>query len=406
MIVRRLALAAVIAATHLSPGAIAHGNPGPRPLPARAVAPRQSDIVLGRWQGGESEATRAEGVTAVSAECQRWQAAARARVSPANSAELDAALASAVAGMMIELRASVSYTASGTPQRFTVSARSGTRAANIYLCGPRSAVLMSSLEARPADDGGTSTNYVLWLNDSHWWVIDGFTVRTSNKGVMLDGSSHNVVRYLHVSDLGEEGIHLRKSSSNNVIEYNTIEDTGTRVPGFGEAIYVGTAAGNWAEVMGRLTPDRSDHNVIRFNTTRSRSEGIDIKEGTTGGRIESNTIDGAVLAGVSETSADSCMELKGMGYTVRSNHCEGTVADGLQVKSQREACIRRGTSCADSGTGNVLELNTTNMRRPTGGTATGYGIHVGSGATGNVVRCNNTHTNKDPNFKTNVTCVH
>ena len=72
-------------------------------------------------------------------------------------------------------------------------------------------MLVSTKQAEPADDGGMSTNYGLWLNNSSHWVVDGFTVRTANKGVILDGSSNNTVRYLYVSDLGEEGIHVRKS---------------------------------------------------------------------------------------------------------------------------------------------------------------------------------------------------
>jgi parallel beta-helix repeat protein len=353
----------------------------------------------------EVPATPAPSVGAISAECQRWQFAARSRVSPATSAELIAALAAATPGSMIELQAGVTYTADGSPQRFRIDGRNGTATEKIYLCGPRSAVLVSSKQADPADDGGTSTNYVLWLNNSSYWVVDGFTVRTANKGVILDGSSNNTIRYLHVSDLGDEGIHVRKSSSSNVVEYNTVENTGTRVPGFGEAIYVGTAAGNWVKVMGSLVPDRSDNNIIRFNTTRSSSEGVDVKEGTTGGRIEDNIIYGTYLAGSAQTSADSCMELKGKSWIISRNHCETTLADGLQVKNQSSACASAGTTCPDSGSLNFLELNTTNMRTPTGGTATGYSINVSGSAQNNTVKCNNTHTNKAASYKTNVTCV-
>jgi hypothetical protein len=100
------------------------------------------------------------------------------------------------------------------------------------------------------------------------------------------------------------------------------------------------------------------------------------------------------------------MELKGATYTIKSNHCETTLADGIQVKNQdSSACSSAGLSCPDSGKNNIFELNTTNMRTPSGGTATGYSIQVGSSATGNVVKCNNTHTNKAASFKTNVTCV-
>jgi regulation of enolase protein 1 (concanavalin A-like superfamily) len=362
----------------------------------------------GAGQSGNSAevtATPVMSVVAQSPECQRWQSAALTRVNPTTTAELNAALASATPGTMIELSAGVIYTASGAPARFSIVGRSGTATSKIFLCGPRSAVLASVIATDAADDGGTSTNYGLWLSNASYWVVDGFTVRTTNKGVVLDGSSNNLVRYLWVNELGEEAIHLRRSSSNNVVEYNLIENTGNRVAGFGEAIYIGTAAGNWVKVMGSLTPDRSDNNTVRFNTTRSRSEGVDVKEGTTGGLIESNTIYGTYLAGSAEVSADSCMELKGKGYTIKSNVCETTLADGLQVKNQGSACQTAGTTCPDSGTNNLLELNKTNMRTPTGGTATGYSINVGSNTSGTVVKCNNTLTNKAASYLSNKACT-
>jgi regulation of enolase protein 1 (concanavalin A-like superfamily) len=353
----------------------------------------------------EVTATPVMPVAAQSLECQRWQTAALTRVAPTTTAELNAALAGATPGTMIELAAGTTYTATGTPARFSIVGRNGTAASKIILCGPRSAVLASVILSDAADDGGTTTNYGLWLSNSSYWIVDGFTVRTTNKGVVLDGSSNNSIRYLWVNDLGEEAIHLRRSSSANVVEYNLIEDTGKRVPGFGEAIYIGTAAGNWLKVMGALVPDRSDNNTVRFNTTRSRSEGVDVKEGTTGGLIEGNTIYGTYLAGSGEVSADSCMELKGKGYSIKSNVCETTLVDGLQVKNQSSACQSAGTTCADSGSNNILELNRTNMRTPSGGTATGYAINVGSNTTGTVVKCNNTLTNKAASFLSNKTCT-
>ena len=365
-----------------------------------------SNAVGQSGNSNEASATPVEGgVVAVSPECQRWQSEALTRVSPATAGELDTALAEAQPGTMIELRADTTYVANGTPQRFRILNRNGTSSQKIFLCGPRSAVLKGTILSEAADDGGMSTNYGLWLNDSSYWVIDGFTVRTSNKGVILDGSHHNLVRYLHVHELGEEGIHVRRSSTNNTVEYNLVEDTGHRVPGFGEGIYVGTAAGNWLKVMGTLTADKSDNNTIRFNTTLTTSEGVDIKEGTRGGTIEGNTIYGTYLAGSSQVSADSCMELKGTSYLIKSNHCETTLADGLQVKNQSGTCTNAGTSCPDSGSFNVLELNSTNMATPTGGTATGYSIRVNSNAANNTVRCNNTLTNKASGYMTNVTCV-
>lgn len=353
----------------------------------------------------EVTATPVAAVSAQSPECQRWQTAALTRVNPTTSAALNAALASATPGTMIELSAGTIYTASGNPARFSIVGRNGTATSKIFLCGPRTAVLASVIRSDDADDGGMSTNYGLWLNNSSHWVIDGFTVRTTNKGVILDGSSNNLVRYLSVNDLGEEGIHIRRSSKNNVVEHNLIENTGKRVPGFGEAIYIGTAAGNWVKVMGSSTADRSDNNTVRFNTSRSRSEGVDVKEGTTGGLIEGNIIYGTFLAGSGQVSADSCMELKGSGYTIKSNICDTTLADGLQVKNQSGTCQTAGASCPDSGSNNILELNSTNMKTPTGGTATGYSINIGGSAVGNIVKCNNTLTNKATSFRSNKPCT-
>jgi hypothetical protein len=46
------------------------------------------------------------------------------------------------------------------------------------------------------------------------------------------------------------------------------------------------------------------------------------------------------------------MELKGAGYTIKSNVCDTTLADGLQVKNQSGTCTTAGVSRPDFGRNN------------------------------------------------------
>ena len=102
------------------------------------------------------------------------------------------------------------------------------------------------------------------------------------KGVVLDESSHTRLAGIEVHTTGQEGIHLRTFSVDNVVTGNIVHDTGQKNETYGEGLYVGSANSNWGTYSGGL-PDRSDRNQLLGNTIyRTSAESMDIKEGTTG----------------------------------------------------------------------------------------------------------------------------
>jgi hypothetical protein len=164
------------------------------------------------------------------------------------------------------------------PGRYVIDV-SGTAAAPITLQGSRAAVL---------DGDGPSGGYVLHLVRADHWVLRGFTVSSGSKGMVLDRSSHDVLDGLHVTGTGAEGVHLRDSSSDDVLSSG------------GE-------------------PDRSDRNQVLDNLIHdTAAENIDVKEGTSGGLVRRNTLDGDGVAG--QSSADSWIDVKGSDNLVERYH--------------------------------------------------------------------------------------
>lgn len=219
-------------------------------------------------------------------------------VEVSNSAQLINALQNAEPGDYITLEA-------GVYQGEFVANRSGKLDAPIVLHGARDAIL----EGVPNTAG-----YGIYLN-ANYWVLSGFSIRNSAKGVMADSANNNVISGLHIYNINDEGIHLRRNSSNNVVQYNWIQDTGLRVEEFGEGIYIGSAISNW----GSLTdgqPDKSDNNHVISNLLGPgiSAEGIDIKEGTTGGVIQNNT-----FISNGNKIGDSWIDIKGNNYIVSGN---------------------------------------------------------------------------------------
>lgn len=229
----------------------------------------------------------------------------------------------------------------------------GTKNDPITLIGSRNAIL---------DAGSTSTGYVLHIQ-SGYWNIRGFTVRNGLKGIMTDGASNLLMDDLFVTDMGEEGIHLRKFSSHNTIQNCEIINLGLKTPDYGEGIYIGTAKSNWATVTnGEL--DKCDSNKVLNNKIGPfvSAECIDIKEGTTGGLISGNRFDAKGIQGAN--SADSWIDVKGNYYIIENNTGHNSqpsaLLDGYQV------------NVAYSGWGNYNEFknNICNVN------AAGYGINV------------------------------
>jgi parallel beta-helix repeat protein len=288
-----------------------------------------------------------------------------------NSSQLTAALAGAVAGQTIQL-------ADGTYNGNFTATAAGTAAAPIRLVGSSNAVLTNS----------AGTGYGLYLNNAQYWDISGFTVSNYLKGIVLDGSSYNTLENLTVNNIDQEGVHFRKFSSYNTIQFSSIYDTGNGPgasdAGFGEGVYIGSAYSNWATLTNG-NPDASNYNRVISNHIgpNVRAEGVDIKEGTIGGLILNNTFDASGISGAN--SADSVIDVKGSNYTLKGNMVinpalTNIMLDGFQVHVVKDS---KSVNLANSGTNNTFDGNSFNLNN-----AAGYGINVvgvSSGATGNVV---------------------
>ncbi|MCU1424849.1 MAG: hypothetical protein JWM51_1140, partial [Microbacteriaceae bacterium] len=273
-------------------------------------------------------------------------------VTVSTAQELEAAIDNPQPGTVVSVQP-------GTYRGEFVATGQGTTEAPIQLCGSPDAVL---------DGGGTSGGYVLHLDGVTHWLVSGFTVRNGQKGVMADGATNTRIENLTVTDIGDEGIHLRDFSTDNVVAANTIRNTGLRKPKFGEGIYVGTAESNWCDVSD-CAPDASDRNTIEGNDiAATTSESVDLKEGTSDGVLRENTFDGSSI-----TAADSWVDVKGNDWVIESNVGTHSPLDGYQVHEIVDGW----------GTGNVFRDNTATVNGP------GFGYSL-TPELDNVVECSNT----------------
>jgi hypothetical protein len=296
-------------------------------------------------------------------------------VAVSTSAQLTAALAGALPGDVITLADGV-YTSKGVAAALDIGGkhyygtfvleRSGTAAAPIVVQGTRRAII----DGKPGEIG-TGTQYGLYLANADYVQVTGITVTNVTKGVVTDQSSHVLLSGLEVSNTGQEGIHLRTFSTDNVVSGNVVHDTGMKTETYGEGLYVGSANSNWGTYTGGQ-PDASDRNQLIGNTIyRTGAESMDIKEGTTAGLISGNTFDGA---GMSGSWADSWIDLKGNGWVVQNNHGSNALQDGFQVHQ----------ALSGWGNNNLFVGNVADVNGP------GYGFWLQNGITGTKVMCANT----------------
>jgi Right handed beta helix region len=307
-----------------------------------------------------------------------------------DAAELVAALSAATPGETITLRDGaylgndVKDPSGAEPGRFLIT-RSGTASAPIILRGSRAASL---------DGGGSGGGYAIHLKGASYWRLEGFTVRSGSKGIVLDQASHNVIDGVRVTDIGQEGVHFRDFSTDNVLRNSVVDSTGVKAPNFGEGVYLGSAVSNWPRYSGGL-PDRSDRNQVLDNRIfDTGAEDIDVKEGSTGGTISRNYLGGDRIQ--DKNSADSWIDVKGNGYLIEANHghtsprplatscgdpkgdpssAKNPFCDGLQVH-----VAAPGWGSDNVFAGNVLDVN-----------APGVGIWLQNSAVGqrNIIRCDN-----------------
>lgn len=274
---------------------------------------------------------------------------------------LVAALSAAKPGTTIVL-ADGTYTSKAP---FTIAATCAATAP-CTLIGSRAALL---------DGAGYSGHYGLYLLHASYWTLSGFTVTNASKGIVTDTSSHNTITGVQVSFVGDEGIHLRDFSTDNVVSGNLVHDTGQKAPQYGEGVYVGSAKSNWGSYSGGV-PDNSDRNRILGNTIyRTGAEDVDIKEGTTGGTLANNSFNGAGMSG--QNFADSWVDVKGNSWTITGNTGVNSINDGFQSH----------VVLAGWGQDNVFSANTAAVN------STGYGFDIQSAATSHsVVSCTNVVT--------------
>jgi hypothetical protein len=307
--------------------------------------------------------------------------------------ELTNALAAAKPGDVIVM-------ADGTYSGHFVSTASGTANAPITLKGGRNAVL----------DGGTiKSGYTFQLGTKNspatisYWKLDGFTVIGGQKGIIFDNVQHGSINNLYVHNIGEEGIHLRDNSSDNVVSGNTIAYTGQDTQAYGEGIYVGSAVSNW-DTYSQNQPDHSNRNQIINNTiSNTGAENMDIKEGTHAGIIRGNRFDGTGMCwdiGADCNFGDSMIDMKGEGWIIDGNtlaHMHAVWKKGGQTNDGIQVHVISGAESEGSGNNNSF---TGNAISDVGG----YGFNVQKTATGVIVKCSNTVTGAGQGFG-NIVCT-
>ena len=254
--------------------------------------------------------------------------------------------------------------------------RSGEPGNPITLRGNRHAIVNGGNMGRAA--------IALRAND---WVIRGVTVTNALWGVYVTGGNRNLLDSVEVSQVGQEGVHFANFSSDNIIQNSYIHDTGLAIAEFGEGVYLGSAYRNWDDITGGLA-DQSDRNQVLNNVIgpNVRSEHVDAKEGTTGGIIRGNRLDGTGMV-QSQFWVDSWMEIKGNDYQIIENQGTNAITDGFQVVS-----VRGGW-----GNGNILRRNVADVH------ASGFGIRIASGFE-NLVGCDNVVTAAGSGFAS-VDCI-
>jgi len=196
---------------------------------------------------------------------------------------------------------------------------SGTSKNPITLKGTRKAILTAQ-----------NITDAIYLNNVKYWILDGFTVQFSLRGILLDYATNNILQNLNISFIQNSGIRIRSNSTDNLVQNCTISQTGLANPGNGEGIYIANKRYTWNET-GVLKIDRSSRNRIRYNYFGPyvRSESVDIKESGDNIIVEMNYFNGTGMA--AEAISQAWVAVKGFNCTIQNNLGVGSVLDGFIV---------------------------------------------------------------------------
>jgi hypothetical protein len=140
---------------------------------------------------------------------------------------------------------------------------------------------------RPKFDGSydSSTFRGVYVNRYSWIVLDSLDLYRFTKGIVIDGTSTNIiVRNSHVSYIRDECIRIKTDSNNVTIENSVIHHCGQT--GNGEGVYVGTDP-----LQAGAVPDRTANVTIKNNEIyNTPAEAIELKAGTSNCIVQNNLI--------------------------------------------------------------------------------------------------------------------
>lgn len=158
---------------------------------------------------------------------------------------------------------------------------------------PLAPILVQAADgARPVISGIPSQD-VMRISGSHF-TLRGLEITGGSHGLKLDRVDHATFEDLVIRDVGDVGISCNRPGGlcdRLVIRRNEIFNTGVD-GGTGEGMYFG-CNGATCEMVDSLITQNFLHDLGGF-----QGEGIDIKNGSSGNRIQDNVIIGANAAGV------------------------------------------------------------------------------------------------------------
>lgn len=206
-----------------------------------------------------------------------------------------------------------------------------------------------------------------------YWILKDLIIEECQKGIMFDNANHGIIDNVLVRNIGEEGIHLRDGSSNNLVTGCVVTNTGRVKPGIGEGLYSGSDrkqhetnpsnaidlefAGNLNDNL--YNPD-CFNNTFEFCTIGPNvaAEGADIKEGTQNTIIRNSTFIAQGITG--ENSSDAFIDLKGAYGFVYNNTFN---LEGSTVINAGIDFLDRRTQDYNTNTGfrNAIFSNTFNL---------------------------------------------
>lgn len=220
--------------------------------------------------------------------------------------------------------------ASGT---YTISDKQPSTFSFVYLFSDRDGTSSQRITLRGENPNNpptiqapaNNTGYLLSL-EGDYWDVRNINFRTAAKGIVLDNANHCRLIGLRVSDVGEEGIHLRDGSSNNLVRNCNISDTGRQKPGFGEGLYIGSDRKQHYERRFEVSnPSNAkyrracDNNIMEDCTVGPNitAEGVDVKEGTNYNIIRNCNFIALGVTGAN--SGDAFIDAKGAETFIYSN---------------------------------------------------------------------------------------